>query len=70
MLAADGPSMAQVDGNKSELELYKSFLEQTRRPSIEAQLGQASTKLNEAEHAKDPVAKARALKELGLIHLT
>jgi signal transduction histidine kinase len=70
MLVFVVPTVAQVDGNNSDLELYKGFFEQSKRPSIEKQLGQASTKLNEATAANDPASKARALKELGLIHLT
>src|SRR5688572_22490303 len=70
MLVFVVPTVAQVDGNNSDLELYKGFFEQSKRQSIEKQLGQASTKLNEATAANDPASKARALKELGLIHLT
>ncbi|HEX6891345.1 MAG TPA: tetratricopeptide repeat protein, partial [Chryseolinea sp.] len=70
MLAVTIPALAQVAGNNSDLELYKSFFEQSKSHSIERQLGQASTRLDEAIKINDPVSKARALKELGLIHLT
>ncbi|HMG89147.1 MAG TPA: tetratricopeptide repeat-containing sensor histidine kinase [Chryseolinea sp.] len=70
ILAAFVPTLAQVDGNNSDLELYKSYLEQSKSQSIERQLGEASTRLDEATKSNDPASKARALKELGLIHLT
>jgi signal transduction histidine kinase/Tfp pilus assembly protein PilF len=67
MLAVAVPALAQVDDNNSELEFYKSFFEQSSGQTIEKQLGQASARLDQAS---DPASKARALKELGLIHLT
>ena len=63
-------SRAQVVDNNDELEWYKSFFQQNKSSSIEKTLAQASTRLYEAVNNNDLPAKAKALKELGLIHLT
>jgi len=61
---------AQIRGNESGLEWYKSFFQQDKTPSIEKALSQASVRLTAAEQRNDLPSKANALKELGLIHLT
>lgn len=61
---------AQSGSNSSELEWYKKFFEQNKRPSIENAINRTSANLKKAAEAKDSPSEAKALKELGLIHLT
>lgn len=69
LLASVAPAQAQDGDNKSDLEWYKGFFQRSKRDLIERE-AQASARLDEAIKANDLVSKARALKELGLIHLT
>ena len=58
------------DGNKPEVEWYKSFYQESKRLSIERATAQATARLRKAVDTNDSPSKAKALKELGLIHLT
>jgi tetratricopeptide (TPR) repeat protein len=69
MLIAALPLRAQ-DGNKPDVEWYKSFYQESKKTSIERAEAQATARLRKAVDTNDPPSKAKALKELGLIHLT
>ena len=69
MLIAALPLRAQV-GNKPEVEWYRSFYQESKKLSIERAEAQARARLRKAVETNDSPSKAKALKELGLIHLT
>ena len=69
MLIAAVPLRAQ-DGNKPEVEWYKSFYQESKKTSIERAEAQATARLRKAVDTNDSPLEAKALKELGLIHLT
>ena len=70
LLAMAVSCQAQSDSSRSELDWYRRFFEQNKRLSIEKSIADASARLRKAVYARDSPSEAKALKELGLIHLT
>lgn len=69
LIATSAFSQEPTSVNNSELEWYESFFKQNKT-SIEKSLAEASRRLDDAIVTKDFPLKAKAMKELALIHLT
>ncbi|HEY9045048.1 MAG TPA: tetratricopeptide repeat protein, partial [Ohtaekwangia sp.] len=63
------PVAAQQEPDSS-IVWYESFFQAGKRKPIEKELDQANAKLDQAKALRDKPAEAKALKEIGLIHLT
>ncbi|HEY9005386.1 MAG TPA: tetratricopeptide repeat-containing sensor histidine kinase [Ohtaekwangia sp.] len=69
LLVSVFPLAAQQEPDAS-IAWYESFFQAGKRRPIEKELEQATAKLRQAQAQNDKPAEAKALKEIGLIHLT
>jgi len=69
LLVSVFPLAAQQEPDAS-IAWYESFFQAGKRRPIEKELEQATAKLHQAQAQNDKPAEAKALKEIGLIHLT
>ncbi len=69
LLVSVFPLAAQQEPDAS-IAWYESFFQAGKRRPIEKELEQATAKLHQAQARNDKPAEAKALKEIGLIHLT
>jgi signal transduction histidine kinase len=63
-------SFGQSEEYASDLEWYEHFFQENNTESVEKKLTYHKLKLQNARLSNDAVAEARALNELGLLHLT
>lgn len=59
-----------MQDNDADVDWYESFFQEKKQNTIEKALEQGTTKLRQATALLDKPAEAKALKEMGLIHLT
>lgn len=62
--------VSAVQDNNSDVDWYESFFQEKKRNTIEKALEQGTTRLRHATKLGDKPAEAKALNEMGLIHLT